>query len=391
VNESQSDFTVVEGKIRFGLAAVKNVGEGAVEAVLEARKGSEEDSNGRFSDLGAFARRVDVGRVNRRVVESLIKCGAFDGIARDTGATRAGLMADVDRVLEAAQKEQRERASGQFNLFGAGGGAARPEKTEPVPEWPENQLLAYEKESLGFYITGHPLAQHADLLRRFTDARTIDVPDLPDGREIKIGGVVLSMREVRTKKGKLMGFVSLEDLDGFVEVIVFPDIYAGISTLLKSESPILVTGTVEHGGETDKIIARDIFPLTEVRERLAVPFHFRLAAPGLSAEHFERLKVILKEHKGPCPVILHLILPNHSETIISLPDSLGVKPSAELEGILEKELGATLSMGESRDEPPTGILQERLAAEGPEEPPEYLENHPDGEPEPDPESAFPDV
>jgi DNA polymerase-3 subunit alpha len=340
VNESESDFAVSGGKIRFGLAAVKNVGEGAVEAILEARRGSGESPTGPFTDLGSYCRRVDLGRVNRRVIESLIKCGAFDEIARVQELNRAGLMKSLDRALETAQKEQRERASGQFNLFGAGGRGAAPAPVEVVPEWPENQLLAYEKESLGFYITGHPLAQHADLLRRFTDARTVDVPELPDGRETKFGGVVRSLREVRTKKGQLMGFVSLEDLAGFVEVIVFPDVYAPVSALLKSETPILVTGTVEHGEETDKIVARDIFPLTEVRERLAVPFHFRLAAPGLSAEHFERLKAILKAHAGPCPAFLHLILPNHSDTTIALPESLRVKPTAELEAALEHELGA---------------------------------------------------
>ncbi len=353
LNESQSDFAVSGEKIRFGLAAVKNVGEGAVEAILEARARTEEGAGGPFTDLDSFCRRVDLARVNRRVIESLIKCGAFDGIARAQETTRAGLMKSLERALDAAQKEQRERAAGQFNLFGAGGGGAAPTPLEAVPEWPENQLLAYEKESLGFYITGHPLAQHADLLRRFTDARTIDVPHLPAGKEIKFGGVVRSLREARTKRGKLMGFISLEDLTGFVEVIVFSDLYAPVSALLKSETPILVKGTVEHGEETDKIVARDIFPLAEVRERLALPFHFRLAAPGLSAEHFERLKAILKAHVGPCPAFLHLILPNHSDTVIALPDSLRVKPTPELEEALERELGA-MPTGEEPEESPAG-------------------------------------
>ncbi len=341
VNESQSDFAVVDGKIRFGLAAVKNVGGGAVEAIIEARESSGEEERGPFKSLDDFSRRVDLGRVNRRVTESLIKCGAFDGMARVQGTTRAGFMAALDRALDAGQKAQRERASGQGNLFGASAVVQEGPPMEAVPEWPENQVLAYEKESLGFYITGHPLAQHADLLRRFTDARTIDVAELADSREIRMGGVVQSLREVRTKKGQLMGFVSLEDLDGFIEVIVFPDIYTDASTLLKSETPIVVTGTVEHGGETDKIIARDIFPLAEVQERLTVPFHLQLAAPGLTGEHFEKLRGILKAHPGPCPSVLHLVVPNRSETIIALPDALRVKPGAALEEALEKELAAT--------------------------------------------------
>ena len=390
VNESQSDFTVVDGKIRFGLAAVKNVGEGAVECILAARgAGSEEEAGGPFASLEDFSRRVDLGRVNRRVAESLIKCGAFDSVALKQNTTRAGLMTILDRALETGQKEARDRASGQFNLFGNSGTITEPAAAEPVPEWPENQILAYEKESLGFYITGHPLAQHADLLRRFTDARTSEVAGLADGREIKIGGVVQSLREVRTKKGKLMGFVSLEDLDGFIEVIVFPDTYAEASTLLGSETPILVMGTVEHGGETEKIIAKEIFPLTEVQERLAVPFHLQLAAPGLSADHFERLKAILEAHPGPCPAFLHLVVPNRSETIIALPESLFVKPSAPLDEKLVAELGATFPEKEAGPELAAGSVMDLAEAAALEDLASYDEYEPFDDSLDDPGAAHP--
>ncbi len=378
VNASQRDFTVIERKIRFGLGAVKNVGEGAVHSIIAARE-SEPEDGGPFESLEDFARRVDHGRVNRRVVESLIKCGAFDAIARARATTRAGLMGALDQALESAQKAQRDRASGQFSLFGAGADAAPPAPAEPVPEWPENVLLAHEKESLGFYITGHPLAQHADLLRRFADVRTPDLAECATGREVKIGGVVAALREVRTKKGQLMGFVTLEDLEGMVEVVVFSDVYAASSPLLKSERPILVSGTVEHDGEASKIIAREVFPLTEVRERLGVPFHFRLTAPGLSAEHFEKLKAILAAHRGPCPAVLHLILPNHSETVIALPDALRVKPTPDLEDALERELGAHAGIDEM--EPAGGSDAARRETAFAEEPPEdFFESDADDDP-----------
>ncbi len=218
VNESQQDFTVVGGKIRFGLAAVKNVGQAATQSILSAR---EEKEN--FGSLPDFCLKVDLRKVNKRVIESLIKCGAFDSI----GPSRAQLLAGLEEAMEWSQGLERERSNPQIILFGgsqSGRGKAEP-RLPVVPEWPESQRLAFEKETLGFYLTGHPLTRYAEALQRLTTTNTQQIREIADGQEIVIGGVVNTLKEITTKKGDRMAFVTLEDLNGVVEVIIFAELY----------------------------------------------------------------------------------------------------------------------------------------------------------------------
>ncbi|MEK7220460.1 MAG: DNA polymerase III subunit alpha, partial [candidate division NC10 bacterium] len=205
VNESSNDFTVVGDKICFGLVAVKNVGEGAIQSNLAARR-----QQGRFRDLFDFCERVDLRLVNKRVVESLIKCGAFDSL----GARRAQLMAVVDKAMEAASASQRDRAHGQvsfLDVLSLTGTARREAPALPeVTEWERPQLLAGEKETLGFYVTGHPLAEHRGLIARHTNLTTEDLPSLPDKSTVKLGAIVTAVKEISTKNGDRMAFVTLE-------------------------------------------------------------------------------------------------------------------------------------------------------------------------------------
>jgi DNA polymerase-3 subunit alpha len=329
VNHSDRQFTVVEGSIRFGLAAVKNVGEAAIESILATR-----EEHGPFASLSDLCRQVDLRKVNRRVIEGLIKCGAFDS----QGARRAQLMESLDTVMEGAQALQRDRARGQTNLFGTIDEAAGPELPD-VEEWPENKLLALEKESLGFFITGHPLASVAKDLTRLTLPAS-ELSTVSDGREIRVGGLVSALKHHRNKKGDAMAFVTLEDLYGFVEVVVFPKVYQAASQILLEERPLVVRGRADVSESSVKVIADEILPLEEAKETLVKGMHIRLLTPGVTREFLENLGRLLKEHRGGCPITFHVTIPDHSETVLVVGNGHRVKPSQRLLHELEQLLGS---------------------------------------------------
>ncbi|HVH06825.1 MAG TPA: DNA polymerase III subunit alpha, partial [Myxococcota bacterium] len=224
VNESERDFTVVSEGIRFGLAGVKNVGEGAIEAIVEER-----DKAGRYLGLFELAERVDSKRVNRRVVESLVRCGAFDSLH----ANRAACWAALDAALESGAAAQRDREIGQSSLFGSptetrGQGGALPD----APPWTEPERLAHEKEVLGFYVTGHPLEAYAAELALYADVTATTAPEKA-GREVRAGGLLTLLRETRTRRGDAMAFGTIEDLEGAFELVIFAEPFARLRTLLK--------------------------------------------------------------------------------------------------------------------------------------------------------------
>ena len=333
INASERSFTVHDKSIRFGLGAVKGVGSAALDAVTEVRSESP------FVSLHDFAERVDLRRVNKKVVEALIKCGAFDSL----GGKRAQYMSAIEEAMELGQRVQREKAAGQESLFGAeeivthnGNGYG---KLPNIDEWAENVLLGFEKEALGFYITGHPLARHAAAIKRFATCDTAGLPERNDKEEVKVCGIVAGLKELTTKKGDRMAFVTLEDLSGFVEMVVFPETYLASSELLKSEEPLLVSGTLDVGEETVKLMANEIVSLRDVKERLTRRVHFRLTTPGLDEEQLRALKSIMARHCGSCEALIHLVIPNRSETVIGLPENLKVAASDEIMDDTEKLFG----------------------------------------------------
>ncbi len=334
INESLKDFTVVGKNIRFGLGGVKNVGSAAIEAILDSR-----EKNGSFDSIFEFCENVDLRKVNKRVIESLIKCGAFD----QTGVKRSQMMAVLDQAMEGAQVLQKDRQCGQVNMFSAFQSEERQthaHTTMPdIEEWPENELLAFEKESLGFYITGHPLASYSEEIGRYASADTETVQGLQNNSEASLCGVVVSLKESVTKKGDRMGFITLEDLKGTVEVVVFPDTYKECAHYLKGEDPLLVRGRIDSGEESVKLIATEILPIRDVRENLTRNVRFRLTTPGLEREQLLRLREIIESHRGDCSAYIHVVIPNRSETVISLPDEMKVKPSDELLRDVEKLFG----------------------------------------------------
>jgi DNA polymerase-3 subunit alpha len=349
INASSRDFTVHASDIRFGLGAVKGVGGAALEAVMEARL------EGPFKSLHDFCERVDLRRVNRRVIEALIKCGAFDSI----GGRRAQYMEILDEAVDTGQKLQRERELGQESLFGTEqivvprGGGRLPDQDE----WPENVLLANEKEALGFYITGHPLARHSASIKRFATCDTAGLAERRDGEEVSLCGIVAGIKELTTKKGDRMAFVTFEDLSGFVETVIFPEVYMAAIDLLKNDEPLLVRGTVDAGEEPQdegegqgngkgggasrgsKLLVTEVLSLKEVRGRLTKRVHFRLTTPGLDENQLRSLRDIVGRYRGECEGIIHLVIPNRSETLVKLPDSLKIQACDELMDDVEKLFG----------------------------------------------------
>ncbi len=332
VNQSQQDFSVSDRKIRFGLAAVKNVGQAAIQSILSAR-----EEQGEFTSLADFCLKVDLRKVNRRVVESLVKCGAFDSIH----SSRASLLAALEEVLEWAQVLERQLSNPQMTMFGAG--SARMGRMEPrladVPEWPESQRLTFEKETLGFYLSGHPLHRHRDTMLRLATTDTQRIWDLADGQEVVIGGVVSALKEINTKKGDRMAFVTLEDLNGVIEVIVFADLYKKSGLFLKSEDPLFIKGKLDAGEESVKVIANDILPFDQAVDKLTTTVHLRLQSSHLGRDDLVAIREIFQDCRGHCPAYLHLALPGNREAIISLGDEWKVNSTDQLVSRLKDLLG----------------------------------------------------
>jgi len=315
VNESFEDFHVKEGKILFGLAAVKNVGEGAVNSILEARS-----EGGPFCNLQDFARRVDLRRVNKKVLESLIKCGAFDGM----GFTRRAMSEALDAVLDRAASFQKEKNEGQFNLFamecepgetGNHSDAPIPER----PEWEELTRLSYEKEMMGFYVTGHPLMKYEELVDRFTNATSESLGGLAPSSAVRIAGLVKKIKEITTKKQERMAFLSFEDLVGTTEVTVFADLYQQNRELLDSGEPLIISGTKEGDKESPKLLAQEIHRLEDAPRHFCKAVRITISARGTDRKQIAELKRILFRHRGKLAVRLHVIIPNRTETVITLP------------------------------------------------------------------------
>ena len=331
INASNRSFLVMEHAIRFGLGAVKNVGAGAIEAIIEARV------DGPFGGLFDFCQRVDLRRVNKRVVESLIKCGAFDS----TGEKRAAMIGSLENAMDVGQKMQREKESAQVSLFGAAeivrGSGAGGAQLADLPEWTSRELLGFEKEALGFYITGHPLDRYGEEIKKFSSVTTSNLSERPDKSTVKLCGIVASLSEKMTKRGDRMAFFSLEDKTGSVEVMVFPDTFTSAAPAIKSDEPILVSGTVEIGEESCKIKATEIVLLRDANARQTTRVHVTLK-DELGRNHLETLRDILGRYPGSCRTFLHFQLGDMQPGVVPLP-ALAVSASEDLSVEVERLFG----------------------------------------------------
>jgi len=354
VNESRADFTAVEDKIRFGLAAVKNVGEKAVEVILQSR-----EAEGNFKSIFDFCRRADLGAVNRRVVESLVKCGAFDS----TGVSRTRMAAGLDEAIKVGQSHQKIRESSQIDIFDTpglkgNGGSASHDVYPVVEEWPAQQLLAFEKEALGFYITGHPLDKYEQQLKKLASGTIASLKERSSNGEVKAGGVVTALKLKNTKKGERYASFQLEDRSGFIEVLVWPDLYRRCAETLVQDDPILVRARLEVGEERVQLIANDVSPLarasSQAERRAPVPrdsggtgeagdgVHLYITGPSATSTELNRLHETLCRYPGNRTVFLHLRTANRGETIIELPDQLKVASTPELFQAVEELFGGRI-------------------------------------------------
>jgi len=331
LNESEADFTVVEGSIRFGLAAVKNVGLKAVESLIEERK-----ENGPYIDLRDFCRRVDGSRVNRRVLEGLIQCGAFDF----TGHHRATLFASLDAVMRSCGSTRDEN---QLTIFaalgdGADGDFGAPE-LDVQPEWDERDRLRREKEALGFYITGHPLEGYTREVSRLTTCTIQDLAGLEDRASIKVAGVVENLKIKRTKRGDKMATLTLEDHTGSTSVVVFPDVFGTCASLLAGEIPVMVTGTAEVNENAVKVLAQEVTSLETIRQQSIRAVQVCLSGDRIDRDALEALRDIFYRYPGECAVRFQVDPGNGKVFLIAAHEHYRVFPCDEMIEEVERITG----------------------------------------------------
>ncbi|MBR9984592.1 MAG: DNA polymerase III subunit alpha [Desulfosarcina sp.] len=316
VNESSTVFTAVDGRIRFGLAAVKNVGEAAVDLIIEER-----EANGQFLSLFDFLQRVDLTKVNKRVLESLIRCGALDF----TGIFRSRLMAVLEAALDYGQRIQREKNSAQMSLFDTGSGedlAINQPSIPAIDEWDDREKLQQEKETLGFYVTGHPLDRYKQTMEKFTNVDALSIREAADKSAVRIGGTISSSKVIRTRKEELMGFATVEDLHGTVEVVIFPSVYAGCADLLSSDTPVLVQGQAQVEENGVKILADAIIPMDQAEATWTVEVRLMVDPALTDRETLKRVHRALQRYPGSCKGFVHICLKDQGEAVVSLPEAV---------------------------------------------------------------------
>jgi len=318
--------------IRFGLAAIKGVGEVAVESILKART-----ENGRFKSLSELCERVDGRTVNRKTLEALIKAGACDAF----GQTRASLFAQIDQALTRAAGILSDKQKGQSSFFEAFE-QKRPAATETpgdLPEWPQHVLLANEKELLGFYVTGHPLTPLAPLLQKYSLHTTAQLAEAPNRSMTRIGGMIAAVNPgVSKKSGKPYALVTLEDLEGSVQLLVMND-YEKFRPLLDVNKAVLVVGEVSTGEDKPKIFPQDIIPLEDAAQKYTKQVHFRMQTAHLQPADLFKAQSLVAAHPGKCPLFLCFQRPEGGSVVIETHSRYGVTPSLALEQEVNRQFG----------------------------------------------------
>ena len=331
VNESMKDFTIADNHLIFGLGAIKNVGSSAIDSIIKSR-----EKRGQFSSLRELCENVDLRLVNKRVVESLVKSGACDSLNEN----RATMIEDIPNAIELGQAKQRDQELGQSSMFEVfeeekeGGGNA-----SIAEDWSDHERLKYEKETIGFYISGHPLEQYANELVWFTDASSASILEDNTGSEVSIAGIPDKVLPKTTRKGDKMAIVTLEDLNGSVEVILWPEIYATIENILSDDDPILVQGTVDSDGNQPKVIAKKVCLLKEAKEHWEGKVHIRFRTLGLEKDTLISTKKILEKYKGGNETFVEFLFPSNRVRKLSVDENLKVKPCDEIVQEIEEVLG----------------------------------------------------
>lgn len=301
INVSDANFTPHGSAIRFGLAAVKNVGHNAIESIVAGRK-----EKGKYASIYEFCEKVDLRLLNKRVMESLIKSGAMDSLGR-----RAQLMFVLDKAVDRAEKAQRDAQMGQHGLFGVfqqDDGHADTDKLPDTPDWDEHARLASEKEILGFFITGHPLEKYRDKLQNFRALSTADIAGVKasTGKDesITTAGIIANLRVLKSKKGDFYAQGNLEDMTGSVEMIVFPEAYRKLQEKVKLEVPVLVKGGLRiEEGVNPKLTVNDIIPLEDAKIPLPRALRIRIPIETASETTVDELQALCLQRKGQAKVL----------------------------------------------------------------------------------------
>jgi DNA polymerase-3 subunit alpha len=316
------------------------VGEGAVEAIVEERK-----ANGPYESLFDFCERVDLRRVNKRVVESLIACGAFDS----TGAHRSQMMEILEEALDYGQKVQKERCDPQMGLFDDGTEcvlSVTAPTLPPIPKWDDKERLTREKEALGFFISGHPLTRHEKIMAKFSTVHTENLAEASDGLMVRMGGMVAASKVIRTKKEDLMAFIQLEDLQGSAEVVVFPSVYASCQELLMADNPVMVQGKVQLDDKGAKLLADTIIPMEKAEKMWTAKIRFNIDAQRSSKEDLANLRDILRRHPGECRGVMCIKMAEDVQADLAMAENWRLQPgeslSREVNGLLGYQAVETL-------------------------------------------------
>lgn len=336
INASVANFRVKDKAIRFGLAAVKNVGSGAIDSIVAVR-----EQDGEFKSLYDFCSRVDLRTVNKRVIESLIKCGALDGLGR----TRMEMFDQLEMVMQRAQSLQQDVLNGQtsfLDMLPVEDLVVSGTTKEHHREWHENKLLEHEREVLGFYMTGHPLARFAEELNNYTTSNLQDIVNLADKQAVRVGGIIKKVKMLFTRKNDRMAVFALEDLKGELPVVVFPDQFSKseVTNLIRTDQTVIVCGQLDKRRAEPQVILDKILPLEQARERLTESIHINIKTIGLEQDVLQKIKSILLKYPGVCPVFLHLATAHSGEIMVTPGAAMRVAASTsfllEIEGILGK-------------------------------------------------------
>lgn len=321
INESGSEFRVIGNAIRFGLAAVKGVGQAAIESIIEVR-----DEGGAFSGVADFIARADTRKVNKKVIEGLVKAGAFSSL----GISRAAAM---NLVADTLSGNGKTKNLDQQSMFGD-------ELSEPVAdtaEWDETELLMHEKEALGFYITGHPLTKYSQVLAKMKAKRTSDIETAPDKEEVVLGGVLRTIKKKNVKStGDMMAYATLEDDEGSVEVIIFSELFKSVNMLIKKDALVLIKGSIDRDEKGARVRAREVSLLEKAGLNGFKRIEISLPESGAAGAQMKEIKTLISQYPGECQLYLRIRL-HGVQTVIAT--DIGLRPDKMLISSIETMTG----------------------------------------------------
>ncbi len=342
VNASDVLFRPVDGKIRFGLSAVKNVGAGAMQSIVDARK-----EKGGFGTIFDLCERVDLKALNKRGMDSLVCAGGMDSLE----GHRAQIVAALDQAVDFAQAAQTDRQRGQISLFESAPSA--PQTFIPVlprvPEWTERERLSREKEVLGLYLSGHPLSRHAQELRALGIMSVEKIKDGRDGADVRVGGLLSEVKPHTAKNGKSMAFATLEDESGAIDLVVFPETFEKARDLIKTDAIVMVRGKLKINGRTS-VLADQVFTLDAAKEKMASAVNIQLPPLSLSPEILKEIKDLCRQHVGSCSLLIH-VEPEPRQRYLIKSRTMTVAPAPDLLSGLGRIIGSERAAWVSSDQP----------------------------------------